>query len=116
MTPTVHNKLLIVLAEHIGAEKGISAEEIACALGVMPRQVRAMITDLRRTGVAICGHPTTGYYIAATAAELEETCAFLRSRAMHSLALEAAMRRQTVAELVGQIRTDETTNLEHAAS
>ena len=54
-------------------------------------------------GVAVCGTPETGYYIAATAAELDQTCAFLRSRAMRSLTLEARLRQIPLPDLLGQL-------------
>jgi hypothetical protein len=52
----------------------------------------------------VCGHPATGYFIASNREELEETCQFLRSRAMHSLVLEAKLRGLPLADLVGQLR------------
>jgi biotin operon repressor len=96
--------LQALLARHIGAERGLSAAELARAAGVSERAVRKAISDLRGEGVAVCGHPRTGYYIAATADELERTCAFLRARAMHSLVLEARLRRISLPDLIGQLR------------
>jgi hypothetical protein len=54
-------------------------------------------------GHAICGTPSHGYYIAADAAELEETCEFLRSRALHSLNLESKLRKIPLPDLLGQL-------------
>lgn len=101
---TDKHRVLTVLQGHIGAERGISAAQLAAQLDVEPRNVRSLVTELRMDGIAICGHPKTGYYIAATADELEYTCRFLRSRAMHSLTLESALRKVPLVELMGQLK------------
>ncbi len=89
---------------HTGKANGIKAEDLARQLNCEPRQVRLLVTELRLDGRGICGHPKTGYYIAETNEELEETCAFLRSRALHSLALESKLRHVPLVELLGQMR------------
>lgn len=96
--------LQLVLERRIGRASGITAEQLAGVLGTNERTVRELITELRTDGVAVCGHPASGYFIAATREELEETCQFLRSRAMHSLVLEAKLRGLPLADLVGQLR------------
>lgn len=100
--------LQVLLERHIGRAAGVTAARIAGELGLPlasgPRLVRELVTELRSDGIAVCGHPATGYFIAATAAELEETCQFLRSRAMHSLVLESKLRGLPLADLVGQLR------------
>ena len=93
-----------VLERHIGADNGISADAIARILDCEPRIVRTLVTELRDEGVAVCGHPAHGYFIAATPEELSATCQFLRSRAMHSLVLESKLSRIPLAELLGQLR------------
>ena len=95
--------LHVVLERHVGREKGITAEALAQILGCPPRIVRELVTELRLDGRALCGHPADGYFYAATAEELEETCAFLRARAMHSLTLLARLRGMPLADLVGQL-------------
>lgn len=97
-------ELLAMLSRHQGADSGIAAEVLARDLACEARQVRSLVTELRLEGVAVCGHPRTGYYIAATPEELEGTCKFLRSRAMHSLVLESRLRNMALGELLGQIR------------
>lgn len=96
--------LQAVLSRHIGAENGVAAEMLAHELGIEARGIRTLVSALREEGVAVCGHPKTGYYIAATAEELERTCQFLRSRAMHSLVLESKLRHVPLPELLGQMR------------
>jgi biotin operon repressor len=94
----------MLLEAHIGRDRGITAKAIADALGCAERLVRELVTELRMDGAALCGKPDTGYFMAATAAELEETCAFLRSRAMRSLVLESRMRHVPLPDLLGQLR------------
>jgi biotin operon repressor len=100
MTPA---DLLSILSRHVGRDKGIAADTLAELLGVAPRQVRTHVSALRGDGVAVCGTPETGYYIAATAEELDETCQFLRHRAMHSLTLESRLRNIPMPDLIGQL-------------
>jgi len=103
MMITKHD-VLIKLQSHIGKNEGITAKALAGQLDAPMRQVRHLITDLRMEGHAVCGHPRDGYYIARTAEELEETLKFLRSRALHSLSIEAAMRKLSLLDLLGQMR------------
>jgi len=98
------DQLLVILQRHIGRKSGVSAAYLSGALDCAERIVRDLVTELRSDGIAVCGHPATGYFIAETKEELEDTCAFLRSRAMHSLVLEAKLRQMPLADLVGQLR------------
>lgn len=98
------NPLVNVLVSHIGAKNGITADEIARQLSIPPRRVRSLVSDLREEGVAVCGTPTTGYFVAETPQELEETCQFLRGRALHSLMLESKLRKVALEDLIGQMR------------
>lgn len=103
LPPTRHD-VLACLQRHIGHERGITAEALARELDAPARQIRHLVTELRLDGVAVCGHPKTGYFIAATPEELEETLKFLRSRALHSLVLESRLRRMPLLELLGQMK------------
>ncbi len=96
--------LTIMSRYYTGARNGITAHMIAIWLDCDERQVRHLVTKLREDGIAVCGHPKTGYYIAATPEELEATCQFLRRRALHSLALESKLRHVPLPELLGQLR------------
>lgn len=97
------SQMLAALQAHIGKHNGVTAEALARQLGCTLRQVRKLITGLRMDGVAICGHPASGYYVAATAEELETTCGFLHARAMSSLLLSSRMRKIPMADLLGQL-------------
>jgi len=98
-----NDQLVTLLSRHIGKGNGIGVKDIARQIGVNERHVRTMVSDLRDEGLAVCGTPRHGYYIAATPEELEETCTFLRRRAMHSLGLESRLRRIPLPDLLGQL-------------
>ena len=101
--PATKEQLMTVLSRHIGKGRGVRVSALAMQIGVTTRQVRKFVSDLRQDGVAVCGTPTFGYYIASTAEELEETCRFLRTRALHSLTLESRLRKIPLLDLIGQL-------------
>jgi biotin operon repressor len=93
----------VLSATHMGAANGISGEALARRLGTDTRTLRSVISEARTEGVAIASTPETGYYIAQTPDELARCCAFLRSRAMHSLSVESRLRGIPMPELLGQL-------------
>lgn len=97
------HQLLSVLSHHIGRNNGVAVRVLAAELDTTERQVRTLVSDLRMEGHAVCGHPRDGYYIAETAEDIEQTCQFLRGRAMHSLQLESRLRNVPMQDLVGQL-------------
>jgi len=102
--PTPKARVLFELMMREGKARGITARDLAAIAGIPPRQVRSIVSALRLEGIAICGHPKRGYFVAVTPEELQETCAFLRARAMHSLVLESRLRNLPLPELLGQLR------------
>lgn len=105
------DQVLEVLSRHIGAGRGVHIPELVHEITgsirpdpVAERRVRQCISDLREEGVAVCGHPSTGYHIAESAEELERCCEFLRARALHSLVLESRLRKIPLPELLGQLK------------
>lgn len=110
------DRLLAVLQRHIGAENGATMAEICAEINapddlfdcdlppLTERQVRSLVEALRLEGVHICAHPKRGYFIAGNDVELEETCEFLRHRALTSLAQIAAIRNCSLPDLLGQLR------------
>ena len=100
---TTTTALLNALSPHQGAENGIQAKHLAAKLGIPPRQLRRLVSAAREDGIAICGRPTTGYFMPVTPAELQETCAFLENRAMHSLRKLSRMKRVALPILLGQM-------------
>ena len=97
------NQLLTVLSRHIGRGNGIGVKALALQLDTTERHIRTLVEALRDEGHAVCAHPTTGYFIAETAAELSHTCEFLHNRALHSLALEAKLKKIPLTDLLGQL-------------
>lgn len=95
--------LMLLIRHHIGKGNGISMRQMEKQLSLLPRAIRTHISDLREDGIALCGTPKDGYYIAKTAEELQQTCDFLRNRAMHSLTLESRLRRIPLTDLLGQL-------------
>ena len=92
-----------IMQNHIGKANAISGEDLARCLGTNPRQLRHMTDALIEDGIALCSHPANGYWIAQNATELEATCQFHRSRALHELAKEAKLRKLTLPDLLGQL-------------
>lgn len=99
----VADQVLAALAAHVGRGRGITAANLARAVDTTERRLRRCISQLREDGIAVCGRPETGYFIAETAEELEESCQFLRARALHSLAIEARLRKIPLPDLIGQL-------------
>lgn len=97
-------RLLIALTNHKGAANGIGVKALAAELMITERAVREAVTELRMQGLSVGGRPETGYFLATSAAELEPTLQFIRSRAITSLVLEARMRNVALPDLLGQLR------------
>ncbi|MFN0182264.1 MAG: hypothetical protein ACKVQR_00455 [Aquabacterium sp.] len=101
-------ELLNALSRHQGHGQGIGARALAAQLGLSPRELRRLISRCRDDdGHAICGHPSTGYYMATTPEELQTSCAFLEHRAMHSLRLLSRMKNVSLPELLGQLKLNQ---------
>lgn len=96
--------VLVALRCHQGKENGVKARDLAAAAGMSEREVRHQVSALREEGIAICGHPRTGYFVAATAEELETTVEYLKSRAMHSLRLASRLTKIPLLDLIGQLK------------
>lgn len=109
MSHVTPDSVLAALTRHIGARRGVGIRALAREVTgdsheADQRAVRKAIEELRRKGHHVCAHPSTGYYIAETEAELVRTCEYLYSRAMCSLEQVAAMRRVSLPDLRGQLR------------
>jgi hypothetical protein len=105
-----NDQVLAELERHVGKDNGIHVRDLVAritGLAVNPvsheRRVRKAIEELRRKGQRICGLPDAGYFLAASEAELLETCSHLRRRAISGLVTESRMRNVSLPELVGQI-------------
>lgn len=110
MSAICRDTVLSAFARHIGEARGVSARELVVEIGGLfaeeadHRRLRSVIEELRKEGMHICGRPETGYYMAATEAELERTCLYLFNRSITSLEQVAAMRRVALPDLRGQLR------------
>lgn len=110
MSSITSDHVLAVLSRHIGAEHGVGVRALAVAVvgpeadAADERRVRTAIVELRKAGHHVCAHPSTGYFMAAAEADLVRTCEYLLSRAMCSLEQVAAMRRESLPDLRGQLR------------
>jgi hypothetical protein len=101
-------EVLNALSRHQGAGNGIGAKRLAEQLGMPPRRLRTLISELRDgDGMAICGTPSTGYFMAVTPEELQASCAFLEHRALHSLRLLSRMKKVSLPDLLGQLRLNQ---------
>lgn len=98
------------LARHIGAANGVHARDLVQEItgfgddSALQRQLRHAIEELRREGAHICGTPQSGYFMAQTPEELNQTCVFLHDRAMTTLSQVAAMKNVSLPDLRGQLR------------
>lgn len=104
-------QVLTALSHHKGKASGIHVRDLVMRITgqlanseALERSVRKLVTELRLEGHPICAHPASGYFMAETADELDETCNFLRSRALSSLKAESRLRRISMAELLGQFK------------
>lgn len=108
-------RMLEVLCTHVGAARGISIGELVLAMAhplrisederaSVERSARDLVVQLRLDGHHVCSHPSSGYFMAADAAELDAACQFLYERAMTSLTQVAAMRRVSLPDLRGQLQ------------
>jgi len=108
MAELTYHSLLMALRAHIGRARGVTASQLVGeVLGASrpadERRLRDLIVELRMQGHHVCAHPSSGYYLAETPEELEETCAFLRARALQSLSQISRMRGVSIPDLVGQM-------------
>jgi hypothetical protein len=103
-------RVLAALQRHIGAAAGASASCLVREIVGCPgdasaeRALREVIVQLRLEGAHICGHPRSGYFIAASADELNDTCRFLYGRAITSLLQVSRMKNIALPDLEGQLR------------
>jgi hypothetical protein len=109
--PITRDQVLAALARHIGEPRGVHVRELVGEIQpdqrgstLAERRVRELVLELRLEGHHICAHPSSGYYMAESAEELDRTCVFLYERAIASLQQIAAMRRISLPDLRGQLR------------
>lgn len=89
-----------------GRERAITGRELEMYTGIDWRTCRDIIKTLveaygKRIG-SVPGSPP-GYFVIATAGELEDVCSRYRGQALSLLRREAILRRMSVRELLGQM-------------
>lgn len=105
------HRVLAALREHIGRSRGVTARDLVQEVNaplqasdrINERDLRHIIVALRLQGHHVCAHPTSGYFLAASIEELQETTKFLKDRALASLAQVAAMEHVSLPDLFGQM-------------
>jgi hypothetical protein len=111
------SRLLMVMPHHIGKAKSIGMGELFEAVFGEKyahrindtRRLRKIVTELRRDGQPIISSSSRfggGYYLASAGSECADFCEKLRHQALRKLAMEAKIRKVSLAELVGQLRLD----------
>ena len=106
--PDVLRIMLVATLEgqHRGRENGIHVKDLERKTNVAARTLRKLVSDARMDGIAICGKPDSGYYIAQTADELDATLGFLRSRWLRGATIEARLRKLSLPALMGQLQLE----------
>lgn len=104
------SKVLNQLKQHnIGQANGIHVKALVSKVLQQPssaadeRHVRHAVAVLRQQGEPICATPAHGYFYADCANDVDETCEFLYSRAMHSLTQISHLKKKSVPDLRGQL-------------
>lgn len=92
------DQVLAVLTRHKGRDQGIHMRGLVKTVtnslqsgDVVERKVREIIQQLRLQGHPICGHPASGYFLADSQQELDDTCTFLLARVDTTVQQIAAM-------------------------
>ncbi|MBN2060731.1 MAG: hypothetical protein JW882_09985 [Deltaproteobacteria bacterium] len=78
------------------------------------KMLRVFIDELQREGIRICSSRSNsngGYWLAATATELNGYCDVLKTEIVHKASKVAALQRLALPDLLGQMAL----NLEHGA-
>jgi biotin operon repressor len=105
MTAADRARVLAALSSHHGRANGINGRELAQICEISERELRHAISDLIiEDGVAVVGTPRSGYFIAATPEETNETVEFHKGRALHELLKASRLSGTPLLELAGQLR------------
>ena len=109
------NRLRGALMDHVGRSNAIGMGELFELVFGQPyehrinstKQLRRLITKLRRQGVRICSVSATGgggYWLAAAGSELEDYTGRLKKQGLKKLAQAARLEKISLPDLLGQIR------------
>jgi len=113
---TLKMRTLMILTDHIGALNAVGMGDLyEMATGEHwknrindTRLIRKVVAQLRHEGQRICSSsaPDGGYYLASAASELVDYLRRNKSRALKMLAMNSAMMRVSLPELLGQIKLE----------
>lgn len=79
--PTLKDKVYAYLKEfHMGSKNAVSTWDLTYAFNVNSRRIREVVKELRRDLVPVCINGS-GYFIATTEEEMEQTLSRIRSAA-----------------------------------
>lgn len=99
-------QVLAELQRHVGRENGIHGRDLVAQITnqvtnqpALERAVRDFIVELRMDQHRVCGYPASGYYMAATQKEFDDTCVFLLERASTTVDQVAAMKGRIAPDL-----------------
>lgn len=100
--------VLAVLYRRLGRDNGITVRELVSEIvgqsnPSLERKVRNVVPALIRQGIPVCSHPSWGYWIASSTAEIEESARFHHARAMHELVTERNLRKRSLPQVAGQL-------------
>lgn len=101
-----------VLSRHYGRGRAVTSFTLATLTGLGDRALRRVCRDLvMRHGVAVCSvtggaGAAPGFYLAATAEELRQVTAGLKTRGVKILARAAALEKRHLAEYLGQVKLE----------
>jgi hypothetical protein len=105
MTAVDRARVLAALMQHQGAANGIGARDLAQICELSERELRKAISVLIiDDGTAIAGTPRSGYFVAVTPEEINETVEFHKGRALHELLKASRLSGTPLLELAGQLR------------
>ena len=119
MDDKIHKRLIqgavtAELIQHVGQSQAIGMAELYQAVYGRSwdhrindtRDIRRVVTELRRAGVPICSSPAKtggGYYLASVGSELEDYLQKLEAAGLAKLGQAAKIRRVGLVELLGQM-------------
>lgn len=114
-------KLYMVLLQHVGPDKKIGMGELYEKVFGMPwkhrindtKALRKLITEMRREGQPVMSDSSStngGYWIAASASEINAYCEHTKKRALSILKRISTLKKVSLPEYLGQLQLDLGTN------
>jgi len=100
----LERRLMLELNQHRGRGQAIKLLALARATYITVREIQNLNNHLVRYHGIPIGSGATGVFLIETAEELEQTCITMKNRAIQTLVHLAALKKQHLAELLGQLR------------